>query len=338
MPLFIRHRRPQARDLGFTLVELIVGMAVLLLILGTLAQFMSNVDQAWKSASTDPFIEAQDAFETVAQNLAGATLAPYQDYADSNGAFRTSVSFVPDHLARRSDLAFVCGPCAGANGLLSSSGHITSGSGVFFVAPNGYSQSTSYSGMERLLNAMGYFVEFGDDLSAPPFVLLQSHSWRWRLKQILQPAESLQIFTNNTSAAWLQGIVPSGTFIPILADNVITLVVLPERAANDSGPELAPAFSYDSRDTSNALTLHQLPSRVRLVLVAIDETSAQRLAAQNGSNPPQLVSGTLFQQADLLDSDLTALDNSLTVQKIGHRLFQREILLPSSSWSNTSSP
>jgi uncharacterized protein (TIGR02599 family) len=338
MPLFIRHRRPQARELGFTLIELIIGMAILLLILVTLAQFMSTVDQAWKSASTDPFIEAQDAFETVAQNLAAATLAPYQDYADSNGAFRTSASFVPDHLARRSDLAFVCGPCAGAKGLLTASGRTTSGSGLFFLAPNGYSQSNSYPGMERLLNAMGYFVEFGDDESAPPFMLLQNHSWRWRLKQILQPAESLQIFTNDTSSAWIQGIVPSGTFIPILADNVITLIVLPEHAAHDTGPELAPAFSYDSRDTGNALTLHQLPPRLRLVLVAIDDASAQRLANQNGSNPPQLVSGTLFQQADKLDSDLTALDNSLTAQKIGHRLFQREILLPSSSWSNTLSP
>ena len=46
----------------------------------------------------------------VTQNLAAATLEPYQDYADSSGPFRTNAAFVPDHLARRSDLDFVCGP------------------------------------------------------------------------------------------------------------------------------------------------------------------------------------------------------------------------------------
>ena len=118
----------------------------------------------------------------------------------------------------------------------------------------------------------------------------------------------------------------------------MTLIVLPERAANDSGPALAPAFSYDSRDAGNPLTLHQLPPRLRLVLVAMDQISAQRLAGQNGSNPPQLVSAGLFQQAAQLDADLASLDNALTAQKIGHRIFQREILLPSSAWSNTPSP
>ena len=338
MPSFIRPRHVKRGNPGFTLIEVLVSTAILLVILVTLVEFMTSVDQVWKSASTDPFIEAQDAFETVAQNLASATLAPYQDYADSTGAFRTSASFVPDHLARRSDLDFVCGPCTGTNGLLASSGRITIGSGVFFLAPNGYTQTHVHEGMEHLLNAMGYFVEFGDDDSAPAFVLLQTHRWRWRLKQILQPAESLQIFTNNISSAWLQQVVPAGAFLPVLADNVIALIVLPKRAADDSGAALAPAFSYDSRDTSNLLTLHQLPPRVRLVLVAIDSISAQRLADQNGANPPQFVSSILFQQAGQLDSDLTSLDNSLTAQKIGHRIFQREILLTSSSWSNRPSP
>jgi len=301
--------------------------------------FMTEVDQAWKSAAADPFAEAQNAFETVAQNLASATLEPYQDYADANGDFRTNAAFVPDHLARRSDLDFVCGPGAGA------SGRTTTGSGVFFLAPNGYTQTDAHTGMEHLLNAMGYFVEFGDDDNAPGFILPQTHCWRWRLKQVLQPAESLQIFATTTSSAWIQQLVPSlpqvvppSVPIIVLAENAVTLIVLPERAANDSGPALASAFSYDSRDTSNTLTLHQVPPRLRLVLVAMDGISAQRLAAQNGSNPPQLVSASLFQQSAQLDADLATLDATLTAQTIGHRIFQREILLPSSAWSNTPSP
>jgi len=323
---------------GFTILEVLITLAILLVILVAVMQFVTATEQSWKSASADPFAEAQNAFETVAQNLASATLEPYQDYADATGNFRTSSAFIPDHLARRSDLDFVCGPDAGANGLLTASGRATSGSGVFFLAPNGYTQTYAHTGMARLLTAMGYLVEFGDDDAAPGFILPQSHCWRWRLKQILQPAESLQIFATTTSSAWIQELVPPGASLPILAENIVTLIVLPERAASDSGPALAPAFSYDSRDTGNPLTLHQMPPRVRLVLVAIDAISAQRLAAQNGPNPPQLVPATLFQQSAQLDADLATLDNALTVQKVGHRIFQREIMIPSSAWSSTALP
>jgi uncharacterized protein (TIGR02599 family) len=323
-------------DCGLTLIEVLVTLAILLLILTAVMEGMTAVDQGWKEAATDPFTEAQDAFDTVAHTLAGATLASYEDYADATGAFRASASFVPDHLARRSDLAFVCGPSAGAGGVLSSSGRTTTGSGVFFVAPGGFCSSTTYAhtGMEHLLNAMGYVVEFSNDSDAPGFILSGPADWHWRLEQVMQPTESLQIFTTGTSAAWIQQLVPAGSALSVLADNVVTLIVLPERAANDSGAAIAPAYSYDSRDASNALTLHQLPPRVHLALVAMDAASAQKLAAQNGTNAPQLVAPGLFQQAANLDADLASLDSSLTAQKIGHRLFQREILLPASSWSN----
>ena len=334
----LRPRRLRNKSRGFTLLEVLVTLGILLVILVATMEFMNDVDQAWKSADADPFAEAQNAFETVAHNLAAATLAPYQDYADVSGSFRTNSAFVPDHLARRSDLDFVCGLTTGTTGLLGASGLTTTGCSVFFLAPNGYTQIDAHTGAERLLNAMGYLVEFGDDTTAPGFILPQTHCWRWRLKQVHQPAESLQIFATNTSAAWIQQVVPTGAALPILAENVITLIVLPERAANDSGPALAPAFSYDSRDTNTPLTLHQLPPRTRLVLVAIDPTAAQRLAAQNGANPPALVPASLFQEAAQLDADLATLDNALNAQQIAHRIFQREILLQSSSWSNTPSP
>ena len=338
MPSFFRLRNKRRPRDGFTLIEVLITVSILLIILVVVMQFMTFVDQAWKSAAADPYEEAQDAFETVAENLASATLAPYQDYADSSGSFRTNAAFVPDHLARRSDLDFVCGPGAVPGGLLASSGRTTSGSAVFFLAPEGYTQTYAHTGMTHLLNAMGYFVEFGDDGTAPGFILPQTHYWRWRLKQIFQPSESLQIFASATSSAWIQQLVPAGTALPVLAENVVTLVVLPERAANDNGSALAPAFGYDSRNTGNLLTLHQLPPRLRLVLVAMDQSSAQRLAGQNGSNPPQLVSSTLFQQATQLDADISTLDTSLTAQKIGHRIFQREIQLTASAWSDTPSP
>jgi uncharacterized protein (TIGR02599 family) len=319
---------------------LLVSLAVLLIVLVTLVQFMTNVDQAWRSTAADPFAEAGDAFETVVNHLTTATLEPYQDYADTTGAFRTaatSAAFVPDHPARRSDLAFVCGAGGGSGGLLTASGRVTAGDSVFFTAPQGYTQTDAHLGMEHLLNALGYFVEFSDEENAPAFILPATHRWRWRLKEIVQPSESLQIYALPTSAAWVQQTVQAGAPTAVLAENIVTLAVLCEPAANDTTSALAPTFQYDSRNAASAVTRHQLPPRVRLALVAINEASAQILAAQNGSAPPPVVPSTLFVNAGSFDADLASLDATLTGRGLRHRIFQREILLPAAAWTNTPS-
>lgn len=323
---------------GFTLIEVLVTIAILALILVTLLQFMGSTHQAWKSAATDPYAEAQNAFETVCKNLASATLEPYQDYVDARGAFAGGADFVPDHLARRSDLDFICGPGAGDEGLLRDTGRITSGSSVFFVAPQGYTQIYAHKGLGRLLNALGYFVEFGDHDAAPAFILAQNHSWRWRLKQVRQPAEALQVYGAGSSADWVRGLVQGDGTTAVLADNVIALLVVPERAAHDSGERLTADFRYDSRDASDALTRNQLPPRLRVVLAAIDEPSAQFLENRYGPNAPPLVAPELFQEAAQLDADLASLDTTLTQKKIGHRIFQREIGVASAAWTNLASP
>jgi len=321
---------------GFSLLEVLIALMVLMIVLIALLQFLTDVDHVWKSTAEDPYAEAANAFEVVAQNLSTATLETYQDYADNSGNFRTgaSTSFLPDHLARRSDLDFVCESGGSSNELFKASGRITNGSAVFFLTPHGYTQTYAHGGMEHLLNALGYFVEFGDDTS--PVFFSNNHCWRWRLKQIVQPAESLQIFAPLPSAiAWIQEMVQPGTIAPVLAENIATLIVLPERAANDPGIPLSFDFHYDSQDANQPLTRHQLPPRVRLILVAVDSISAQQLAAKYGSNPPPLIPNGLFHEADRLDTDLASLDSTLTAQKINHRIFQRHILLPSSVWSET---
>ncbi len=335
-----RPRLKQAAGRGFSLLEVLVTLALLLIVLTTLMQFMSNVDQVWKSTATDPFAEAANAFETVAHHLAGATLEPYQDYADNTGAFRSAaspVTFTPDHLARRSDLTFVCGSSSGANGWLTASGRVTTGGCAFFIAPRGYTQTNAHLGLDHLLNALGYFVEFSDETDAPAFILPVTHRWRWRLKQLVQPSESLAVYGSATSLPWVQSMVQTGAPTSVLAENIVLLVVLPERAATDTGAALSPDFHYDSRDAGNPLTRHQLPPRLRLALMAIDEPSAQILAAQNGSQPPALVPENLFTVAAQLDADLASLDVALTARKIQHRLFQREILLPAAAWTDTPS-
>jgi uncharacterized protein (TIGR02599 family) len=324
-------RRRRLETNAFTLIELLVTVVILLFVLVALFEFMGNVEQVWRSTAADPFAEAEDAFETVAGRLAGAALEPYQDYAAAGGAFRTSSSgnsFVPDHLARRSDLAFVCG---GASAWLS--GRTTAGDCVFFLAPAGYTQTEAHLGLERLLNALGYFVEFGDESDAPSFLSPGVHRWRWRLKEIVQPAESVQIYTQTASLAWVQSVLQAP--VSVLAENVIALVILPERAANDAGASLAPAYAYDSRNTGDATTLYQLPSRMRLALAVIDEASAKILAGQSGAQAPSLVPANLFLDSSKMDADLATLDAALTARKINHRILERTILLPAAAWTNS---
>lgn len=330
-------RRLETCSGGFSLLEVLITLALILIVLVVLLGFVANVDRLWKTTATDPFVEAESAFENIGAHLACATLEPYQDYADATGAFRTAsspVSFTPDHPARRSDLAFVCGPDAT---WLAGSGRTTVSDGVFFVAPQGYTQADAHLGLEHLLNALGYFVDFGDETDAPAFILTGSHRWRWRLKEIMQPTEALGIYATPTSTAWLQPLVQANAVTPVLAENVIALIVLPERSASDTGAALAPAFNYDSRDASNPVTRNQLPPRVRLALVAIDEASAQVLSAQNGAQPPSLVPANLFNAAAQLDADLASLDAALTGRQIQHRILQREIVLPAAAWTNVPS-
>lgn len=318
-------------------MEVLVAFVIAMAIMVAVFEMVSGIEHSWRTVATGPFQEAEHAFTVVTENLADATLEPYQDYANATGSFNVTGtgSFTADHLARRSDLAFVCGPCASTDGLLTSSGRNVAGCGVFFTTHRGYTTGETGTGMEQLLNAMGYFVEFGKDPAIPSFFPASAQRWRWRLKEVRQSTEALQVFSLDSSSAWIQQLVSSESTTPILAENVIALVVLPERAANDAGAALSQDYAYDSRDTANALTRHQLPPRLRVVLVAMDENSAQILANRYGTGAPVLVAPRLFQESTKVDTDLAALDASLTSQKINHRIYQREILLPSAAWSDT---
>jgi uncharacterized protein (TIGR02599 family) len=328
-PCCLRRNSPRQARAGWTLLEVFVTLAVLIVAFTVLAEFMGSVDQTWRTTVTDPFAEAASAFTTVTQHLEVATLDPYRDYVDAGGAFRASpgAAFTPCQLARRSDLDFVCGPT-----LLGTTGRITAADGIFFAEPTGQTQTDAQEGLDHLVNALGYFVEFGSDSNGPS-LLSAAPRLRWRLRQIAQPSESLQIFGSATSAPWIAQLAGPNATPAILAENIIALVVLPERTPGDF--TLAPAYAYDSRDASNALTFAQLPPRVRVMLAAIDEASAQRLAAVNGTAAPALLPPGAFQQAANMDADIAALDSSLTAAKINHRIFQRDLAITTAAWSTT---
>jgi uncharacterized protein (TIGR02599 family) len=320
------------RRRAFTLLELLVTLAVLALILVGLMTVLNIADQCFRSAAQDPFADAAEAFDSVCDRISQATLAGYQDYVDANGAFRPagSTTFVPDHVTRRSDLAFVTAPCGD---LLAATFPHASGDAIFFVAPAGITQTCSHQGVGSLLNALGYFVAFGNTSGTPDFVT--ASRWRWRLEQVAQPSESLGIYQPGTATAWASA--AAGGAAP-LADDVILLVTLPERPATSTFGPVSTDFRYDSRDTASGVTRDQLPARVQVVLAAIDEASAARLAVQNGTQPPPLVPSGLFQSAAQLDNDVLSLEAALTQQKITHRIFRRDVALVAAAWTETSAP
>jgi uncharacterized protein (TIGR02599 family) len=155
----------------------------------------------------------------------------------------------------------------------------------------------------------------------------------------------------------------------IVAENIITLVLRPRLAANDEAARkanpaigtqyqlLSPTFTYDSKKFSNydSATLpptalpnqinpfNQLPPVVEVVMVALDENSAQRLAL-SANDPRKLdldqITDGLFQQADLLEShdnqvgDLSTLESRLQDRKLGFRIFTSNVSIRGARWSS----
>lgn len=409
------HAKPPAgRPGGFTLVEMLVATAVLIIILGVTLKTVSFTNDLWMNTRKriDTFQEARAGFESMTRKMSQAMLNTYWDYADSNGNARTSANattFTPTQYLRQSELHFVCGQVVtGSSAAIVDTTVSTTGTsqmvgqGIFFQAPLGYATSTS-SVLPNLLNASGYFLEFSDDNSDRPNFLQSGTSpgsyplalkYRYRLKELSLPSENLGVYTYTRDANpstinyWigrpltgLDGNTAGAlSFSPksTLAQNVIALVMLPKRSPNYPAPtnapvELAPKYLYDSRawtvptsstDTYASTSRNQLPPQVQVTMIAIDEASAARLAAQSGTAMPTFsdsgYNGTdamtlqnglytntgacnLFQVAsttagsgkfDQFNTDLTNLLTALVHKRITYRIFQTDVTILQSKFSD----
>src|SRR5690606_20124443 len=121
--------------------------------------------------------------------------------------------------------------------------------------------------------------------------------------------------------------------VRVLAENILALVVLPRRSQSDdsNASSLTDDYEYDTRNISFAAGLHQLPPVVEIVLVAMDEPSAQRVCLTDTA--PDFGLGTLFQDVADLEQDLAALGDTLNGQKISHRIFRTKLALRGAKWS-----
>ncbi|HEX4086014.1 MAG TPA: Verru_Chthon cassette protein C [Chthoniobacteraceae bacterium] len=345
---------------AFTLIEMLVSVAILSLILVVVASIADQTRRTWSftNSKIEQFSGARTAFETVTRQLSQATLNSYWDYVNASGVARSSSNastFIPASYARQSELRFVTGFTANLAAGLPQNSNPRPFHAVFFQAPLGYSEpmastGVQLTGLDSLLNSLGYFVEFNSDTSYEPSFLGTVNTikprYRFRLMQFLEPANSFSVYSYTSGQPtydkmqWFESAfgTPGATPDHILAENILALILLPKLSAEEdpTGASIAPAYAYDTANATDQTTINQLPPEVQLTLVAIDEASANRLAVLNGSNMPPVLSGSnLFTSASQYSADIQTVETTLTQQHINFRLFTTNAIIRAAKWSGT---
>jgi uncharacterized protein (TIGR02599 family) len=267
----------------------------------------------------------------MSRTIGASTLNTYVDYYDTNRKTRLSsdLNFRPDVYGRRSDLHFVTG-----NTLLPGQ----QGGGVFFTAPFDFDTNSITPATGGQLNGIGYFVRFSAD-TLPAFIT--NNPPRYRLFQFLQPTTSLKVMNTNFSTnTWFTSDVNASNNCYPLAANIVAFAVLPklsEREEKTNLDTLTTDFSYDSRmawsSGSQPTNMHQLPPVVRVVMVALDESSAKRI--QNGATAPDLGydPATIFDTAATLETSLDTIATKLSEKNLKYRVFRADISIRGAKWS-----
>ncbi|MES2595895.1 MAG: Verru_Chthon cassette protein C [Verrucomicrobiota bacterium] len=345
---------------GFTLVEIMVSLAVLTILLLISAQVIGQVQSTWSAsnARTTQFKEARTAFDILSRNISQATLNTYIDYdtnylATAGGG--AAAAAAPSNYIRKSDLHFQTGK---ASTLVPAGGggSFTPGHAVFFQAPLGISNDPTLVGLDRLLCARGYFVQFSSDASwVPDFIPSQDFRYRYRLMEYSPPTEQNSIYAANhanngvIAPTWFAAAggaanAASNT-IPTtrpVADNIVALIISPRREPlsddeqeSATGPtQIAQNYAYDSSQPGN--TQHLLPPLVRIVLIAIDEKSSVRMEELTGSKstPPLGDEITpIISNAHELDQEVKEIVALLQTRRLNYRVFSATVTLRGSKWS-----
>ncbi len=314
------------RAAAFTLVELLVGMAIFAVIITLLFSVISQTSSIWRSARNQigSYQSARFAFDLITRTLSQATLNVYGDYDNPT---------TPTVYIRKSSLHFLIeGPQGNDFG---------QGNSIFFQAKLGKAGS-SYNGIESLLNAVGYYVTYGKDPNLPSFLSASDRN-RFRLMQYLEPSENLSVYAT-TDGSWFQKNLAANS--TVIAENVVFLLLWPRLSSQEesSGATLTDDYRYDSRKNAGAVpqpvTANQQPPLVTVTLVAIDESAANRLP--DSTEPPAEITthlkGLFLQSAkpatpEAYAADLAELERRLNGARIAYRLFTSTVPIRESKWT-----
>ena len=326
---------------GFTLIELLVGMAAFTLLLGVMISMIVQTGSVELRASNKigSFQAARFAFELMTRTISQATLNAYYDYVDVSGHFvAPAYTNPPVGFARRSALDFVIATAQAPTIGGTASTAFGQGNSIFFQAKLG--QSTTYPGMESLLNDVGYYVTYCKNPNLPTF-LQPYDKYRFRLMQYLEPSENFSTYTadSNGSTLWFTGDL--GADSCTIADNVILVLFWPRVSQQEEQAvgyvPLTTDYTYNSglnaQTTPQPATANQEPPLVQVTLVAIDETTASRLCLS--STPPAAVTSCLtglFQSPNNYTQDLATLESKLSAEHIGYQVFNSTVSLLESKW------
>jgi uncharacterized protein (TIGR02599 family) len=274
---------------GFSLIELLVSVAVLSLVMVLVFQMLEKTQVTFKKArdTVSEFKDARNGFDAITRRLSQATLNTFWQVTNNSSGVATKFQ-------RESDLHFVSGPARSVMGSPPANSGERVTQCMFFQAPTGYTETIStntttantlkYGNFSNLLNAWGYFVEFGDDRVDRPAYLNSLDNApkprvRYRLMEYSQVTEGLQVYaeqlrsktagqspavlnrwflnesrygvnspnnyTVNTSDQEATGLVRSTRMI---AENIIALLILPADSLSiEYRDKLAPNYYYDTR-------------------------------------------------------------------------------------------
>jgi uncharacterized protein (TIGR02599 family) len=300
---------------GFTILEVLVASTVFILLLGLLMSTISQTSTVTRRATekVSAFQGARSAFELLTSKLSQATMNSYWDYDSPT---------TPTKYIRKSELHFIVGP-AGQDSLPGTSG---TGQAVFFQAPGGVTGDATYSGMDNLLNAFGYYIDYKEE-SGLAFQTTAATTYRYRLMRSVVNTEYLEVYTDNSTlgSAWI-----SGNNSAVVAENIVYMAIWPRKATSEDsvGNALTTTFAYNSRLNATSSpqpdTANQLPPTVQVTLVAIDETSAQRFCTSSTA-PTQISSAFsgLFTTSSVsqFESDLETLTQQMTANGVTFRVF-----------------
>jgi uncharacterized protein (TIGR02599 family) len=339
---------------GFTLVEVLVAFAVLMILMVILANMVNLTSSTWSrtKGSVEQFQQARAAFEVVTRRLSEAVLNTYLDYVDGSGNPRTvanSRTFLPARYVRRSELRFLSGP-----GITGNSDHTTHA--IFFQAPQGVADANDAQGLGQLLNSCGFFIELDSDEELIPSILPRSFAKeRFRLKQLIEPSEKMGTYKLGAanpdfeSEEWFTKALEDPDSLSIVGENIIALILLPKLSAADQAAggyqdnALAPNYTYDSTEKNNTPALnpsHQLPPVVQVTMVAIDEASAMRLESDGQAALKTLLDGLFKQVGSTTDAsqtgfarDLETLESFLNERRLNYRIFTSNVSLKAAKWS-----
>jgi uncharacterized protein (TIGR02599 family) len=361
-----------ARAAGaFTLAELLVSTTILVVLTGILAAMLSQTGALWQRAKSriDQFRQSRVAFEAITTRLSQATLNTYWDYDNPT---------VPTKYQRRSELRFASG---NAETMLTGVGTAAQrpGHAVFFQTNSGFTETGDYRGFENTLNTFGYYVEGGDDTAQRPLFIKPEViplKYGFRIYELWQPTEANNLYSFTNGAAgktyrantWYRNLfVSTGTTSAtltrprILAENVITLILIPRLSAEDearakgttsttdpySSP-LAPNYSYDSSPVTTTTVapynnpllnpINQLPPVMQVTMVAMDTNSARKLNLTAADVDPFKIKDK-FKETKNFAKDLYAsagddsLERTLIQKKIAYRIFTTSVAIKAAKWS-----